>query len=87
MLSIERAFFFLTDESLLGTSRSSTRLVNSVPPAGPSGSNSPSPEGGISGERVLGYEDRDVAAASNGSRKRGREPLAAVEILTSSRRR
>ena len=76
-----------TDESLLGTSRSSTRLVNSAPPLGPHGSNSPLPEGGVAGDRGLGYEDRDVAAASNGSRKRGREPLPTVEILTSSRRR
>ena len=61
--------------------------MNSAPHTGPSGSNSPLPEGGLAGERGLGYEDRDVAAASNGSRKRGREPLPTVEILTSSRRR
>ena len=65
---------------LLGTSRSSTRLVNTVPPPGPAGSNSPSPEG-------TGYEQGDVAATNGASRKRGREPIPTVEILTSSRRR
>lgn len=73
------------EPGLLGSSRSSTRLVNSLPTGAP-GSNSPSPEGlqkGGTGSDLVG----DSNAAFGASRKRGREPTPTAEIITSSRRR
>ena len=75
------------EPGLLGSSRSSTRLVNSLP-AGAPGSNSPSPEGLEKGGAGTGSDlVGDSNAAFGASRKRGREPTPTAEIITSSRRR